>query len=67
MVSEDSKRILEKDVTVKSTPDYISFDMYDGVRLAVLLLETKAQRSFQMKSIAQAIRYFRRAHSVIAC
>lgn len=61
---EDDEMTLEKGITMKSTADYICFDVYDGVRLAVVLLEMKVQSSLKAKSIAQVMGCFIRSHSV---
>lgn len=49
--SEEDETILEKDVMKKSSADYVCSDVYDGNRLAVVLLETKVQCAVKMKSV----------------
>jgi len=64
--SEEDETILEKSVTRKSSVDYVCFDVYDGIRLAVVLLEIKVQCAVKVHSIAQVIGYFIRSVSSAA-
>ena len=63
MSKMEGETLYEKGITPKSTADYVCFDVYEGVRLAVVLLEAKVQKALKMKSIAQVIGYFIRSAS----